>query len=74
MKYACSAPAMGMTRRVSLSPKRRSTRSAWRSSASMDRSSGVFLSSISPPQEQKQVGMYRVSSFTKAGEVQSQAV
>jgi hypothetical protein len=31
-----------------VSPKRRSTRSAWRLTASMERSSGVFLSSASP--------------------------
>jgi hypothetical protein len=40
----------------------------------MERRRGVFISRASPVKELKQVGMYRVSSLTNAGEVQSQMV
>ena len=59
-------------------PKSFRTRSACFESASIERSSGVFLSSASPVQEQKAVGMQSVVplgfSRMKAGLVGSQAV
>jgi len=59
-------------------PNSFSTRTACLLSASIDRSSGVFLSSASPRYEQKALGMYSVMflpfSLTKTGEVQSHAV
>ena len=48
-KYSCSGPTVVFTMVTSSLPKRRSTRTAWRLMASIDRSSGVFLSSASPP-------------------------
>ena len=48
-KYSCSGPTFGRTQRTSSFPNRCRMRSACLFSASIERSSGVFLSSASPP-------------------------
>ena len=58
-KYSCSGPQVVMTRSA-FEPKSLSTRTACFESASIERSSGVFLSSASPVQLTKAVGMTRV--------------
>ena len=65
---------MATTRSTSGLPSKCSSRTAWLERASMERSSGVLWSKISPLNEQKQVGMYSVLSLTKAGDVQSHMV
>ena len=63
---------------ASVSPSSDSARTAERESASIERSSGIFLSSASPVQEANAVGMHSIAPFgfsrMKAGEVGSQAV
>ena len=54
------------TRLTESFPKSRRILSAWRFSASIERSSGVFLSSACPPYEQKAVGMQSVFPFINA--------
>ena len=49
-------------------------RSAWRLTASHERSSGVFLSSASPEYEQNTVGMHSVPSLINANAVGSHAL
>ena len=77
-KYSCSGPTEQLTPVTSASPKSLAILVACLLIASIERSSGVFSSSASPVYEQNAVGMQRVtpavSSFKKAGEVQSQAV
>ncbi len=68
-----------MTRLTPVSvPKSLRIRIAWRERASIERSSGIFLSSASPVQETKAVGMQRVTVASprtrNAGLVGSQAV
>ena len=58
-KYSCSGPHV-VTTRLAFEPKSFSTRTACFESASIERSSGVFLSSASPVQLTKAVGMTRV--------------
>ncbi len=76
-KYSCSAPSV-MVAWPSGSPKQAISRRAARSSACIERSSGVFLSSTSPVYEQKTVGMQSVAPLLwrlmKTGLVTSQAV
>ena len=78
-KYSCSAPTEGVTFvAVVFLLNRRTIRIACVESASMERKSGVFLSSASPLKEQNAVGMHRItpvaSSFKNAGEVMSHTV
>ncbi len=77
-KYSCSGPAVATTYSGSDSPKICSTRRACLFSACIERSSGVFLSSASPVQEQNAVGMQSVLPFgfsrMYAGLVTSHAV
>src|SRR5262245_46209731 len=77
-KYSCSGPVVGKTLVTSFSPIKRRSRTACASIAWQDRRRGVFLSSASPVQEQKAVGIISVDpdgvSRRNAGEVGSQAV
>src|SRR5215211_3283426 len=76
-KYSCSGPQVVMTRSA-VDPKIRSTRTACVESASIDRRSGVFLSSASPLQLTNAVGMTSVTELplfsSHGGLVGSQAV
>ena len=66
------------TRVASSSPSRRSARIADFDSASIERSSGIFVSSASPVHDTNAVGMHSSAplgfSMMNAGEVGSQAV
>ena len=77
-KYSCSGPTVVKTRRAVSSP---SSFRAWMAdvdSASIERSSGILVSSASPVHEAKAVGMHSSAplgfSMMKAGDVGSQAV
>jgi hypothetical protein len=69
---------VAVTRELLVLPKTFRTRTACLFSASIERSSGVFLSRASPVYEQNALGMYSVMflpfSLTNTGEVQSHAV
>ena len=60
-KYSCSGPHVVMTRSA-FEPNSFSTRTACFDSASIERSSGVFLSSVSPVQLTNAVGMTSVTA------------
>ena len=76
-KYSCSGPHVVMTRRA-CDPNSFRIRSACTEIASCERSSGVFLSSASPVQLTKTVGMTSVAPFgltsSHGGDVGSHAV
>ena len=59
-KYSCSGPQVVITRSA-VEPNSFNTRTACLESASIDRSSGVFLSSVSPVQLTNAVGMTSVT-------------
>src|SRR6188508_2333030 len=59
-KYSCSGPHVAYTRSA-VDPNSFSTRTACFETASIERSSGVFLSSASPVQLTKAVGMTSVT-------------
>ena len=59
-KYSCSAPQVENTRSAD-DPNSFRTRTACLETASIDRSSGVFLSSASPVQLTNAVGMTSVT-------------
>src|ERR687898_810181 len=59
-KYSCSGTHVAVTR-VASDPKSPSTRTACVDNASIERSSGVFLSSASPVQLTNAVGMTSVT-------------
>ena len=73
-KYSCSAPAVALTELTLSFPNILRMRRHCLLRASMERRSGVFLSSAWPPYEQKAVGIYSTSSLIKAYEVGSHAV
>src|SRR2546423_13781031 len=58
-KYSCSGPQV-VTTRVAVDPNSFSTRTACLESASIERNSGVFLSSASPVQLTNAVGITSV--------------
>ena len=76
-KYSCSGPQVATTR-WALEPKSFRMRTACFESASIERSSGVFLSSASPVQLTNAVGMTSVVPFgitsSQGGLVGSHAV
>ena len=76
-KYSCSGPQVAVTR-VAVEPNSLSTRTACADSASIERRSGVFLSSASPVQLTNAVGMTSVTllplSSSQGGLVGSHAV
>src|SRR5437660_4019933 len=76
-KYSCSGPHV-VTTRSAVDPNSFRTRTACFDSASIDRRSGVFLSSASPVQLTKAVGMTSVTELpllrSHGGLVGSQAV
>ena len=76
-KYSCSGPQVVMTRSA-FEPNSFSTRTACLDSASIERSSGVFLSSASPVQLTNAVGMTSVTALplfsSQGGLVGSHAV
>ena len=77
-KYSCSAPQLELSVSTSVSPISDSTRWAAVSMAALERSSGIFLSSDSPVQDMKTLGIMSVAPLgvriTNAGLVGSQAV
>ncbi len=77
-KYSCSGPTEQRTLDTSSFPNNLRMRTACLLIASIERRSGVFLSSASPVYEQNAVGIQSrvpiASSRRNAGEVQSQAV
>jgi len=60
-KYSCSGPQVATTRSA-VEPNSLSTRTACFDTASIERSSGVFLSSVSPVQLTNAVGMTSVTA------------
>ncbi len=60
-KYSCSGPQV-VTTRSAFEPNSFNTRIACFDSACIDRSSGVFLSSVSPVQLTNAVGMTSVTA------------
>ena len=72
-KYSCSGPTVVETFLQS-TPNSFKILLACLSIAFIERRSGAFLSRVSPVYETNTVGMYKVPSFTNAGEVGSQAV
>jgi hypothetical protein len=78
-KYSCSGPTVVNTRDTPPAvPKIRKIRSACFDNASIERRSGILVSSASPVQETNAVGMTSVTTLwfriRKAGLVASQAV
>ncbi len=77
-KYSCSGPTVVKTRAALSSPSRPSARIADFERASIERSSGIFVSSASPVHETNAVGMHSSAplgfSRMNAGELGSQAV
>ena len=76
-KYSCSAPSVMETWARGW-PNMSISRSVARDTAWTERSSGVFMSRVSPVKEQNAVGMQSVAPFSwrlmKAGDVGSHAV
>src|SRR3954451_1244845 len=77
-KYSCSGPTVVNTLLDVWSPNRRRAAIAAFESASIERKSGIFVSSASPVHDANAVGMHSTAPFgfsrMNAGEVGSQAV